>query len=162
MPWWDAIGGSVMAYVLSKIYLINLTHSDYLLAIGFSFLPDLDLAIWLISHNFKINKWTHQHRKILHHPIVYLSLGLLIIWPLTNQFYAILFLLCSLTHFLHDSVAIGWGIKWLSPFSRKNYKFFTYKHLGEKRRLLVCWTPEELILEVEKRNNWFKGYYLLL
>ena len=163
MPWWDVICGIGVTYVLSKFYLTNSTILTFVLAIGFNLLPDTDFIIWLAWHNWKIDKWTHEHRIWLHHPIIYLPSGYLLVWSLTNHFYVILFLLCSLLHFLHDSIGIGWGIRWLSPFSKKNYKFFTRKRLGEKRQFIVSWNPAELKEEVLKRgeDNWFKNkkYY---
>lgn len=163
MPWWDVFGGMVIALVLSKFYVIKLTFFIFLLAAIFCLLPDIDLIIWLKKHRWRIDKWTHEHRDILHYPILYLTSGSLLIWWLANQFYGVLFFSCSLIHFLHDSVGIGWGIRWLFPFSKRNYKFFTRKHLGEKRRLIVSWNPAELKIEVEKRgqDDWFKNkkYY---
>jgi len=163
MPWWDAFGGILVAFVLSKIYIANLTFWAIVFAIGFSLLPDIDFLIWLLRHHWKIDKWAHEHRNLFHYPLIYLPLGSLLVWCLTNDFYGLLFFFCSLVHFAHDSVAIGWGIRWFSPFSEKNYKFFTRKHLGEKRQFIVSWNPAELKEEVLKRgkDNWFKNkkYY---
>lgn len=163
MPWWDAVGAVIVSFALSKFYIINLNFYIFLLAIGFSLLPDIDLLIWLKKHHWRIDKWTHEHRNTIHYPMLYLPAGYLLIWFFTNHFYALLFFFSSLIHFLHDSIGLGWGIKWLYPFSKRNYKFFTRKHLGERRRLLVSWSPEELKDEVEKRwqGDWFKGkkYY---
>ncbi len=164
MPWWDIIGGLLLAMALSKFYNTNLTLSVALTATIFCLLPDLDLFIWLKKHNWKIDKWAHEHRDTLHFPVIYLLSGYLLVLFFVNSFYALLFFLSSMLHFLHDSIGIGWGVKWLFPFSKKNYKFFTRQHLGEKRRIIAFWTPEELKKEVEARgeNGWFKKYYIFI
>ena len=52
--------------------------------------------------------------------------------------WAMFFGLAVFLHFVHDSVGIGWGIKWLWPFSRKAYKCFSEKDGAFSRRLLIA------------------------
>lgn len=148
MPWLDVVIGVMISLVLSKTFNQPF-FLPVIIGIFFVFLPDVDLAIWLVRHRGKLDRWSHEHRKLLHYPIIYLSLGYIITQTVLNDFYALLFLTCSFFHFFHDSFGIGWGIKWLFPFSRKNFKFLE-KHSDEKRRLVASWNEQELKAMVEK------------
>lgn len=160
MPWLDSIGAIMIASVLSNSYTMAVDIFILCSALLFVHLLEIDLFIWLIDHRFRLNKLAYKHRDLLHYPMLYLPLGSLLVLLLTNYFYSLLFLLCSLLHFLHDSIGVGWGIKWLWPFSNKNFKLFSRKYPTKKRMLVVSWTPEELEREVEAAGDkWLKYYH---
>lgn len=160
MPWLDSIGAIMIASVLSNFYTVTMDIFIVSSALLFVHLLEVDLFIWLIIHRFQLNKLSYKHRDLLHYPILFLPLGSLLVLFLSNYFFSLLFLLCSLFHFLHDSFGVGWGIKWLWPFSNKNFKLFSRKHPTKKRRLIISWTPEELEKEVQAiGDNWLKYYH---
>jgi hypothetical protein len=89
---------------------------------GFSLLPDLDYFIHLARRG-KLDQYTFKHREIFHWPIPYLALGAVVLWPWGMPWVA-LFWICSLAHFIHDSVGIGYGVQWFQPFSKHRFEFF--------------------------------------
>jgi len=130
--------------------------------------PDFDSLLHLIVLRFKkgawrgawqqaTGKWAHEHRNILHIPLLvpFVSVAIAILSP----FWSLMFLVISMTHFIMDSFGIGWGIRWLYPFSKKNYKFF-YNKTGvfDTSSPIVSWTPDELCETVEEQGdpNWLK------
>jgi hypothetical protein len=54
---------------------------------------------------------------------------------------ALLFMVCSLWHFVHDTSWIGNGIAWFGPYSKKRYTYFPQEH------------------KVKKDEHWIKAYY---
>ncbi|OGZ35057.1 MAG: hypothetical protein A2174_00520 [Candidatus Portnoybacteria bacterium RBG_13_41_18] len=149
----------IISLALLKYYGLDVIPHVIIYGIIFALLPDIDMIIWLKKDDWRINKWAHEHREhFLHYPLFYLPTVTLILWSCQNYFYIILFIYCSLWHFLHDSFGLGWGLKWLFPISDKWYKFFAAKHDKKNIRFLTTWTSEELIMEVEKRgdDNWHK------
>jgi membrane-bound metal-dependent hydrolase YbcI (DUF457 family) len=86
----------------------------------FAVLPDLDFVIY---KTLKIEPHrVYKHRNLFHYLLIYLPLGFAIIY-LFNQTIAYLFVLASLFHFMHDSIAYGRGVRWLFPFSKNAYAF---------------------------------------
>jgi hypothetical protein len=157
MFFWDILGGIGIYFVLLKFSNTTFQYWHLFLAIIFPLLPDIDFIIWLKRNNWKINKWAHEHRDLLHFPLLYIPIGYILAGIIGGKFIANLFFYCSMYHFAHDSFGIGWGIKWLFPFSFRNYKLFEKKG-SEKRKFLVSWNKEELRKEVEIRgkDDWWK------
>jgi hypothetical protein len=84
--------------------------------------PDLDYLYHIFRHGHGRNDF--EHRNILHLPLLYLTVGTGIVFFIAGPMFATLFLVSSLLHFIHDSMAIGWGVRWLFPFSTDNIAFF--------------------------------------
>src|ERR1043166_1457460 len=89
------------------------------LGIIFSLLPDIDALVNLAQ--FKSTRFAYHHRDLLHKPMVFAVLGVGLY--LFNSTLGALFLLCSLAHFVHDSIGIGWGVQWLWPFNTDHFSF---------------------------------------
>lgn len=83
-------------------------------------IPDIDFLIWLARHGWKTDQYVHEHRDILHHPILFSGLGAALI-ALLSPAAAGVWLIATLWHFIHDTYDGGWGIRWGSPFSRGYY-----------------------------------------
>ena len=108
-----------------------------------------------------MDEFSHEHRDIIHNPLIYIVIGFvaLLFWSLPIAW---LFATLSFWHFLHDSIPEGggWGIRWLYPFSKKYYKFFSGPNGKFARRFVISWTPTE-----QKRaatrfgdSNWATHY----
>ena len=153
--------GIIIAVLLSKIFDVGLTAQVILPAVVFSLLPDLDVFVELWKRGRVGGKIHGHHRELTHFPLTYLPL-VLFIWFFAGSFWAILFGAAILAHFLHDSIGMGWGIKWLWPFSKKTYKFFSEKDGRFSKNFIVCWQPEELekIVLEHGDNHWVKNFYL--
>ena len=122
------------------------------LAIIFSVLPDMDVIHDIIKQG-KVAAHAgnpRDHRDFIHHPILYLIIGNLIILYFGHESninriaWMTLFSILSLGHFIHDSFGTGWGVKWLSPFSQDSFRLCTDPKNGEysKTTLVSRWTPE--------------------
>lgn len=128
--------------------------------IAFALLPDVDFLIeWIKKRN--LSKVGYEHRDYLHFPLIYTSVGALVIGFIDIRF-VLFFIVLSLGHFLHDSIGIGWGIKWFHPISNRAYKFFCEKDGRFSSRFIVSWTPEEQRNAAERYGDkdWIKNIYL--
>ena len=89
-------------------------------ALVFSILPDLDFVIYKI---FGIHQGkNYKHKDLFHYPLLYLPIGFSLL-ILTSKILAIIFLIVSILHFMHDSITYGRGVKWLFPFSKNSFAF---------------------------------------
>jgi hypothetical protein len=95
----------------------------FVVGILFALGPDVDFLFHLIRKHDP-GKFDFEHRDTLHFPLLYLPIGTVGIFFLFGATWATLFFITSLAHFIHDSMGIGWGIKWLYPFSENNIAFF--------------------------------------
>lgn len=159
----DIAFGIYLAIAANSILDIPLTLFSVVLLILFTLSPDLDAIISAIKRG-NLGDENHFHRNLMHYPLIFTPAGAVLTVVILGKEYAILFVLASIFHFLHDSIGTGWGVRWLYPFSKKNYKLFyqvdTWKK--EARKLIYAWSPEELKAVMKKYHNpnWLKEIYL--
>lgn len=154
--------GILIPLGLAKGLALPFTDSFVLWGIAFFLLPDIDFVFHMLRGRLKNHD--HKHREGLHYPILFLIIGLVICFY--SLPYGLLFLLCTMAHFIHDSIGIGWGIQWFYPISKNYYIFFYHYslsaigHLPNKAVRIL--TPQEKRILEEKYadNNWFKNVYL--
>ena len=141
--------------LLLGVLLNGLTNYDYglCLAIGVtaSLLPDLDY-LWKIIRTKSLPQ--SEHRDGLHYPILVVPiLGL--IGSAINPYIGLTLALGAFIHFMHDSVGIGFGIKWLFPFKKNSYMFLfqikTPANIDMPKQRLYSWNDKE-------RNEMIKRY----
>lgn len=154
--------GILSAIFVSSLFQVKLTALFVFISILLAFLPDIDAVSPIIKKGVK--SLDHRHRNIFHYPIIHLFIGIFIALFIGLKFGA-LFLFNIFGHFLHDSMGIGWGVKWLWPFSRKLYKIsFSKSHAGKKpkMRFLYEFSDEELDSADFKYGdpNWIRNIYL--
>lgn len=127
----------------------------YGVGVLFAPLPDFDA----LFQKFRGQEIDSKHRDIAHQPIL-LVIPAFIIISLFSKFWALLVSLCFLAHYFNDSITVGWGIKWLAPFSSNQYQFFTRN--AQWRIVLVrVWTPNELArIQPMPMKEWLQTYYL--
>lgn len=159
----DSAIGIFSSIFVSWFFNFEISSSLVLVGIVFALLPDLDFLVEFIKHGSVGGKVIREHREIIHYPIIYVPVVILIYF-LTGIFWATLFAMGIFSHFVHDSIGIGWGIKWFWPFSKKSYKLFSEKDGSFSSRLVVSWEPEELKEVVLKYGDpdWIKNIYLRL
>jgi len=125
--------------------------------------PDLDFIIQrlLPVHRRRME----HHRELLHIPLIYVPVGAAIGW-LVAPHWAVLFVLASLAHFVHDSIGIGWGVPWLYPFRCDSYSFFYHiENANGKptlpRRRLYVWRRQELskLAATYGDEHWVRNIY---
>lgn len=158
----DILAGILISLGLSFLLEIPLTPTWILLGAFFALLPDADFFIELAQRRTVGGKKLGAHRVLTHIPLLY-------IFPSAFLYFffglplAILFTLCILWHFLHDSRGMGYGYRLLYPFSNRFYKFFSDKE-GHYRydldHLVVSWTKEEVEALHEKYGNdhWIQDH----
>jgi hypothetical protein len=159
----DIIAGITLTHLVGLLFGFDPSVTHVLIGIVFALLPDLDFAYHYLrtSQVSAYKGHIEDHRDGLHYPLLYLPIGSGLTWLLFGEEWAVLFFLGSLSHFLHDSVGIGWGIKWLFPFTSKNYKFFCEKDGELSNRLVVSWTQRELteVISAKGDKNWIANLF---
>lgn len=153
--------GILLAILVSKLYGAPLAAKLVAGGIVFSLLPDVDVIPELLIYGNLGGYEKRIHREWVHYPLLY-ALFTLGMYFFFGAAWATLFGISALAHFIHDSVGIGWGIKWLGPFVRDNYKFFSDSDGTPSGRLLVRWTPREMAEALQRHHNpnWFRDTYL--
>ncbi len=136
--------------------------SFVLLGILFSLFPDIDFLIhFLRGGTFKEE---YKHRNLLHVPLLLWPIGSTVIYFI-NPILVPMFLVGTLVHFLHDSIGIGWGVRWLYPFSKTHYAFIYRVRTGTfikmPKKLLYTWTPDQVdeYAEIYHDEDWLRNIY---
>lgn len=131
--------------------------------IFFALSPDLDFIYHLLRGGNAHND--QRHREIMHKPY-FLLVGWLFIAMLGSTTLAWLFVAGALSHFVHDSIGIGWGVQWLAPFKTDHFTFFYRVHTANKpkppKRWLYVW-PNSQIDELNHKygdEQWFTNTYV--
>lgn len=153
--------GILLSIWTSWFFEVDLTFQLLFLAIIFSLLPDIDFFVEFFKHGSVGGRVIREHRELIHFPLLYIPV-ILIVFLFFGTMWASLLGLSLLAHFLHDSFGIGWGIKWLWPFSKRTYKFFSEKNGKLSSRVLMSWDQKELAETVSEHGdpNWIKNIYL--
>ncbi|MDP3015176.1 MAG: metal-dependent hydrolase [bacterium] len=157
----DIALGILLSIGMSLYFNIELTLLLISMGIVFVLLPDIDFFIELARHGNVGGKVIREHREVTHFPLLYIPLVVLIFF-IFGKMWGVFFGLATLFHFVHDSIGLGWGIRWFWPFSKNAYKFFSEKNGKFSKRLVVSWRKDELIDTVAKYGdpNWIKNIYL--
>jgi hypothetical protein len=145
---------------LSDVYSLT---TFVLWGMAFALSPDLDFII----HFLKGGKYEdeYKHRNLLHNPLIFWSVGSLIM-AFIEPILVPMFLLGSLSHFIHDSIGIGFGVRWLFPFSRIHYAFLYRVRTGTfedmPKQLVYKWDDMQVKDYAEKYHDydWFRNIYL--
>lgn len=163
----DIAFGILVAILWDTAGFSPLTWWSLAVAICFALLPDIDGVVSAIARigrgNDLTDQFSHEHREIFHHPIPYLVFGSAVLAVATlSPVLVIMFATLSLLHFAHDSIGIGWGLRWGSPWSQIAYKWFCDQDGNFAWRRIARWTPNEQHTVAEKRGDpdWFKNIYL--
>ncbi|MFA6160182.1 MAG: metal-dependent hydrolase [Parcubacteria group bacterium] len=157
------IGVGILISIIVS-YIFNIDFSIWLIIFGIicTLLPDADFIYFYPKRHD--TKYDHKHRDLIHYPLLYLPIGTILILVIFGKIWAIVFFVASFLHFLHDSVGIGWGIKWLYPFTKNNYSFFyLYSRIKKRgRRKFVFIFNEKNLPELVAKHgdpNWVENIY---
>ena len=133
---------------------------DFSILIGSCSSYNIDLYKLIVT-----KKIPHSdHRDGLHYPLLFIPIvGLL--GYLVDPYIGLILSFGALIHFIHDSIGVGWGIKWLYPFDSKSYMFLyraglpTNKSMPKK--ILYSWTDSERKIAMDKYGdpNWINNIY---
>ncbi len=155
--------GILISILASHIYGVDLSLKLAFISVLANLIPDLDVFIELAKRGRIGGRVQGHHRELSHFPLTFIPF----IWAVNyffGQFWAFIIGLNLLVHFLHDSIGMGWGIKWLWPFSNRAYKFFSNKDGSFSSRFLVSWSPIELktVIHNHGDDHWLKNFYFKL
>jgi hypothetical protein len=152
--------GLLLGILLNIISGFNY-HLCLLIGVIACLLPDLDFVWPVITGKYSYKK---PHRDGLHYPLIFIPVvglaGLLI-----DPSIGIIFALGAFLHFIHDSIGIGWGVKWFFPFSKTSYSFLYRPKLAASRdmpqKLFYHWTDKERAESLAKYADphWIKQIY---
>lgn len=151
--------------LLLGVLLHSITTLQYgiclILGVGASLLPDLDF-IWQYVRTKALPDTSH--RDGLHYPLLMVPIVGVIGWLIRPEI-GIIFALGTLLHFVHDSIGVGFGVKWLFPFKKNSYLFFYHTGLPTNtdmpRKALHSWNDRERS-EMHKKYadpHWIKHIY---
>jgi len=155
--------GIILAIISAKIF--NLEISSFLISssIFFTLLPDIDFFIELAKRGKVGGRVLGEHRAITHFPLTFIPF-IFLIWLVFGNLFCFISFTGTFFHFLHDSVFLGWGIKWFWPFKNRTYKFFVNPKTGwwGKEKIIHSWDDKELekICSEYGDPDWIKNFYL--
>ncbi len=152
--------GIFVALIAVKIFGVDISIQLVGISVLFALLPDADFIVHAIAHRRVGGKYAHTHRDLFHYPLAYLLIGGMIVAYFGTLWFFV-FMSASLAHFMHDSIGIGWGIKWFYPFSKKTVKLFSTKEGDLSMRASTTWTERELEKVAEEKGNehWIRDIY---
>lgn len=133
----------------------------------FALLPDVDFIIHRVWKKRNAH-FDYLHRDILHKPLLYIFIGATGTYIIGDMPWTILFISASFAHFLHDMTGVGYGVKWLYPFSSK---LIGFKHaglarcVGKKVAPFICAVPSDRVDAYVKaqplpQKDWIHETYL--
>ncbi len=155
--------GILAALFVGHQFEATITPIFLCVSIIFALLPDIDMVTYPLEHD--VNHKGYKHRDLAHYPLIFVPLGTALVHMAWGEIYATLFAIATLCHFIHDSIGIGRGVKWLFPFSKNAYSFI-YLYSRTVRRGL--WQPifqfrtpadYDQFDREHGDENWFKNIY---
>ncbi len=162
----DIALGMLAGLVVGAGFNLEFVWLFILLGAIFALLPDFDFLVMLARRGLaRDRRFDHDHRDLLHKPLIYIPVGAAAAFGIGGAPLATLFTSGSVIHFLHDSTGIGWGIRWLYPFS-DNY--IGICHAGLRKICGAKWIQSVSRKQVTKHvketlgddHDWIADLYL--
>lgn len=146
----DLSAGMLIGLCIQPIFGPEL--NDWLIVFGAfaAVAPDLDTVIYGLRRGWKTDQFSHNHRDILHYPVIISLLGGIAIAPAGLE-PALIWFLATMFHFIHDTVEGGWGIKWLYPFWDK---YICLKLDGPRPKIIMSKQEQRGIAAEYGDPNW--------
>jgi hypothetical protein len=148
--------GIIVALIATKIFGIEISTQLVGISILCALLPDIDFIIRAITRRTIGGKDAHVHRELLHYPLPYIAIGSGIAL-FFGSVWTFVFAAASLAHFLHDAIGIGWGVKLLWPFSKKNFTLYQ----ADTHTWFFWKTDAEVAnsAAMHGKDDWIRYYY---
>ena len=145
--------GILLAILTSYLFDVPISPWLVIACIVFSLLPDLDFLLPA--------KMVRGHRGIMHYPFIYLVISILVYF-IFGPLWSFIFISGVFLHLIHDTVFLGWGIKWSWPYSLRAYKFFPDKDGRITSKFFLSWMPEEeakVKSEYGSDEEWMRTFF---
>ncbi len=125
-----------------------------LVGVAASVLPDWDMILYLMLKG-KLDKWAHKHCDISHYPLLVIPIASMATGYWLGFEYGVVVSLATFIHYLNDSLAVGWGIRWLFPI---DWRYFAYRSIGDKPPRLHAWhrREQDAIAKLYGDSHWVK------
>lgn len=152
--------GLIWAFLVALIFEQTITPGWLLAGVLFALLPDIDFWLEYWKRGTVGGKVIDLHRTLLHAPLTYIPVALFV-GSIFGPAWMTLFALGVFGHHIHDSMGMGYGVRWLWPLSTRWYKLFSSKD-GELHydfdHFIVSWSDQEMHALVAERgnDNWIK------
>lgn len=125
--------------------------------------PDIDFIVYMIKNKWHVDQYAHEHRDLLHKPLLFSLIIGLVVFAFGNAAYAWVWIAGTLWHCAHDTFEGGWGIQWLYPFYKGYFTLVSYSpkkyiRTKEEQRALAAqygnpqWLKNALVDALEKRS----------
>jgi hypothetical protein len=149
--------GILIAFGVANVFVVAPTPEVVLFGVLFALLPDIDFLLTRIA---AIRNVIGEHRSATHFPLLHLVVSM-IMYMLFGKVLATLYFICTFYHLVHDTLFLGWGIKWLWPYSNKALSIFHDKGGVITSDILVWGTDEDKRVRTEYASpNWVRDFYL--
>ncbi len=113
--------------------------------------PDIDFLVYLHQRNWKVDKYAHEHRELLHRPLKVCFIGAIFFWYIWGFSCGLLWFLASTAHFVHDTLSDGWGIRWI-PFDKRYFTLSSYS----PKKIIANKTEQRKIVIAFGDTKWFE------
>lgn len=152
----DVGAGILLALFVAHAFNFFATPSFILLGILCTLFPDIDTLLSAIP---PVRAVIGGHRSAVHHPFIYLLIAP-VVWAVWGNAVGLLFALGVCYHLVHDTFFLGYGIKWLWPFSKKSLSMFHDKD-GRITSDILIWSPEDdaRIESTYQSPHWIRDFY---
>lgn len=149
--------GILIALGVASVFGVAPTPEVVIFGVLFALLPDIDFFLTRIA---AIRKVIGEHRSATHFPLVHLVVSM-VMYIFFGKVFATLYFICTFYHLVHDTLFLGWGIKWLWPYSNKSLSIFHDKG-GVITSEVLVWGPEDdrRIRNEYASPNWVRDFYL--
>ena len=156
----DIGAGILIALGVASFFALPITLFLVLFGIFAALFPDFDTLTRFLPERNIIRRIIGEHRGLLHRPFFYIVLCS-IIFLIFGKIIATLFTLGVFYHLIHDTFFLGWGIKWLWPFSDASLSFF-HDREGKLTKEILYWQPKDdaRIKSVYKTDDWVRVFYM--
>ena len=94
--------------------------------------PDTDFLLYVGNRYVRglrplVDRWSTNHRDLLHRPLVMVPFTATCVLMFLGHWEALVFGFSTLSHFIHDTIGHGWGIRLLWPL---DIHLYCYRPVG--------------------------------
>ena len=151
----DIIVGCIIGVIVGVFSDTTYPFWVLFFSIGAALAPDVDFLIYAWRHDWKIGKFAHEHRDLLHHPVWFSLGGAWMVSLCLPMEFALVWCIATLAHFVHDTLDGGWGVRWI-PWPLPRYRwYFTLASYSQQKVYRSLEVQREVAADYGN-DDWFK------